>query len=93
MDGSLLALEKAAEFHYPVHHRKSSDHKVFFDVPSQPAGKLATQRLLRSGVIQPKLSISQSVDPYEQKPIVSLITSCVCLSQRFCGGVWLVKQG
>ena len=56
-------------FHNRVHYRKSSDkdHNTNFDAPSQPAGNLATQRLLRSGVIQPKLAISQPDDVHEQE--------------------------
>ncbi len=68
MDGSFETIEKAAGFHNRVHYRKPSekDHKSFFDAFSQPAGNLATQRLLRSGVIQPKLAISQPGDVHEQ---------------------------
>ena len=62
MDGSFQTPEKATDFHNRVHYRKSSDkdHNTNFDAPSQPAGNLAIQRLLRSGVIQPKLpSVNQ----------------------------------
>ena len=41
--------------------------KSLFDIPSQPAGNLATQRLLRSGVIRPKLAVSQPGDVHEQE--------------------------
>ena len=68
MDGSFQTLEKSAEFHRS-HYRKPSnkDHKPFFDLPvvNHAAGNLATQRLFRSGVIQPKLAISQPGDAYE----------------------------
>src|SRR6266436_1931742 len=69
MDGSFQTVEKAAELHNRVHYRKPSeiDHKSCFDVSSQPAGNLATQRLFRSGVIQPKLGISQPGDVHEEK--------------------------
>ncbi|HYT56315.1 MAG TPA: DUF4157 domain-containing protein [Verrucomicrobiae bacterium] len=69
MDGSFQTLEKAAEFHNRAHHRKSSekDHNSFFNLPSQAAGNLATQRLFRSGVIQPKLAVSQPGDVHEQE--------------------------
>ena len=69
MEGSYQALEKAAEFHNRVHVRKPSDkdHKSFLDIPSQAAGNLATQRLFRSGVIQPKLAVSQPGDVHEQE--------------------------
>src|SRR6266478_8949721 len=69
MDGSFQTVEKAAELHNRVHYRKPSeiDHKSCFEVSSQPAGNLATQRLFRSGVIQPKLAISQPDDVHEQE--------------------------
>ena len=69
MDGSFQTLEKAAELHNRVHHRKPSekDHKLFSDLPFQSAGNLATQRLLRSGAIQPKLAISQPGDVHEEE--------------------------
>jgi len=69
MDGSFQTPEKATDFYNRVHYRKSSDkdHNTNFDAPSQPAGNLATQRLLRSGVIQAKLTISQPDDVHEQE--------------------------
>ena len=69
MDGSFQTVEKAAKLHNRSHHRKSSekDHNSFFNLPSQPAGNLATQRLLRSGVIRPKLAVSQRGDVHEQE--------------------------
>ena len=69
MDGFFQRLEKAAELHNRVHHRKPSeiDHKLFSDLPFQSAGNFATQHLLRSGVIQAKLSISQPDDVHEQE--------------------------
>jgi len=69
MDGSFQTPEKATDFHNPVHYRKSSDkdHNTNFDAPSQPAGNLAAQRLLRSGAIQPKLAINQPGDVHEQE--------------------------
>ena len=69
MDGAFQTEEKAAELHNRVHYRKSSDkdHNTNFDAPSQPAGNLATQRLFRSGVIQPKLAISQPGDVHEEE--------------------------
>jgi hypothetical protein len=69
MDGSFQTPEKATDFHKRVHYRKSSDkdHNTNFDAPSQPAGNLAVQRLLRSGVIRPKLAISQPGDMYERE--------------------------
>src|SRR5262245_54502168 len=70
MDGSFQTLEKSAEFH-SFYYRKPSnkDHKPFFDLPvvNQAAGNLTTQRLFRSGVIQPKLAIGQLGDVYEQE--------------------------
>ena len=69
MDGFFQRLKKAAELHNRVHHRKPSeiDHKLFSDLPFQSAGNFATQRLLRSGVIRPKLAISQPGDVHEQE--------------------------
>jgi hypothetical protein len=69
MDGSFQTPEKATDFHKRVHYRKSSDkdHNTNFDAPSQPAGNLAVQRLLRSRVIRPKLAISQPGDMYERE--------------------------
>jgi hypothetical protein len=69
MDSAFQTEEKAAELHNRVHYRKSSDkgYNTNFDAPSQPAGNLATQRLLRSGTIQPKLAISQPGDVHEQE--------------------------
>jgi hypothetical protein len=69
MDGTFQTEEKAAEFHNRVHCRKPSDkdHKSFYYHPSQAAGNLATQRLLCSGVIQPKLAISQPDDVQEEE--------------------------
>ena len=69
MDGSFQTVEKAAELHNRVHYRKSSDkdHNINFDTPSQPAGNLAVQRLLRSGVIRLKLAISQPGDVHEEE--------------------------
>jgi hypothetical protein len=69
MDGFFQRLEKAAELHNRVHHRKPSeiDHKLFSDLPFQSAGNFATQHLLRSGAIQPKLAISQPGDVHEEE--------------------------
>ena len=69
MDGSFQRLENVSDLHNRVHYRKPSqkDHKSLFDVPSQPAGNLATQRLLRSGLMRPKLAVSQPGDSYEQE--------------------------
>jgi Domain of unknown function (DUF4157) len=69
MDGCFQTLEKAAEFHSRAQSRKSSSKQqsCFFDVPTQHAGNLATQRLLRSGAIRPKLAVSQPGDTYERE--------------------------
>src|SRR5687767_898889 len=69
MDGSFQTPEKATVFYKRVHDRKSldKDHNTNFDAPSQPAGNLAVQRLLRSGVIRPQLAVSQRGDTYEQE--------------------------
>ncbi len=71
MDGSFETIEKAAGFHNRVHYRKPSekDHKSFFDAFSQPAGNLATQRLLLNQVMCTS-----------KMPIGLLITSYGCLS-------------
>src|SRR5688572_7317126 len=69
MDGFFQVLETTSEFHNRSHSRKSPEkvHKSYFDIPIQPAGNLATQRLLRSGAIRAKLAISQPGDPSEQE--------------------------
>jgi Domain of unknown function (DUF4157)/Putative peptidoglycan binding domain len=69
MDSSFQTLEKSAEFHGSFRRRKSTseDHKPYSDIFSQPAGNLATQRLLRSRAIQPKLAISQPGDIHERE--------------------------
>ncbi len=69
MDGSFQSVDKLAEFHNRIRYRKPLDkgRNTTFDVPGQPAGNLATQRLLRSGVIQPKLAVSQPGDVHEQE--------------------------
>src|SRR6266478_3529520 len=69
MDGAFQTEEKATDLHNRILYRKPSekDDKSFFDVSSQPAGNLATQRLFRSGVIQPKLAISQPDDVHEEE--------------------------
>lgn len=68
MNASFQQLEKSAELHL-FHHRKPAgkDRDSTFDTPGQPAGNLATQRLLRSGVIQPKLAVNQPGDVFEQE--------------------------
>lgn len=69
MHGSFQELEKVTEFHNRVHHQKLSekDHRGDFHLPNQPAGNLATQRLLRSGGIRPKVAISHENDSYEHE--------------------------
>jgi hypothetical protein len=43
------------------------DYERFGKISNQPGGNLATQRLLRSGVLQPKLAVSEPGDAYEQE--------------------------
>jgi hypothetical protein len=90
MDGCFQTFEKTAEFHSKAQDHKSfsKEQSCFFDVPIQPAGNLAAQRLLRSGAIRPKLAVSQLGDIYEREaehvadqimrvPEPSLQRSCV----------------
>ena len=69
MDGSFEFLEKQAESRLRSRYRNSSekDQRSSFGLPIYTAGNLATQRLLRSGVIRPKLAVSQPGDTYEQE--------------------------
>jgi hypothetical protein len=69
MDGSFEVVEKTHEPHVRTRHRNSSenDQRLSFGLPIYTAGNLAMQRLLGSGVIRPKLAISQPGDPYEQE--------------------------
>jgi len=69
MDGSFEVVEKTREPHVQTRHRNSSekDQRSSFGLPIYTAGNLATQRLLRSGVIRPKLAVSQPGDTYEQE--------------------------
>jgi hypothetical protein len=68
MDGFVQSIEKPAEFHDRIHYRKQSekDHPTFF-AANHGAGNLATQRLLRSGALRPKLAASQPSDVHEQE--------------------------
>jgi hypothetical protein len=69
MDGSLEALQKDAEFHRTFADRKpeNKNHQPSYDLPSQPAGNLATQRLLRSETSESRLSISAPGDSDERE--------------------------
>ena len=75
MNTSFAPLEKPAEPEHWVRSRQPAgdypkgvarrvhDHPML----SQAAGNLATQRLLRTGVLQPKLSVTPPGDTYEQE--------------------------
>ena len=68
MEASFLTLEKNADHrHFPGRKSANKDHQISYNPPIQPAGNLATQRLLRSGVIRPQLAVSQPGDTYEQE--------------------------
>lgn len=69
MDGCFQELEKTAEFHNRVPHRKASDrdYPPSFDLRGQPAGNLATQRMLRSDGIRPTLAINHGNDSHEHE--------------------------
>ena len=93
MNSCFQALEKAAERHRRFHRPKAPDgeHTSFFDVPIQPAGNLATQRLFRSGPLRPKPAISQPGYTYEQKRhgigMTSQRTQEVPGEEEYIGGV------
>jgi len=69
MEASFLTLEKKADFHRSFLGPKpaNKDQKISYALPIQPAGNLATQRLLRSGALSAKLAVSQPSDVYEQE--------------------------
>jgi len=99
MNSCFQALEKAAEHHRRFHRPKAPDgeHRSFFDVPFQPAGNLATQRLFRSGPWRPKPAISQPGDTHEQKRHGIGMTSQriqeVEGEQEYIGGVLATFEG
>ena len=69
MDGVLRMFEKNADFHgsFPGRKPANKDHKISYDLPSQPAGNLATQRLLRSDARESRLRISAPGDSDERQ--------------------------
>jgi len=69
MDGALRMFEKNTDFHssFPGRKPANKDHKISYDLPSQPAGNLATQRLLRSDARESRLRISAPGDSDERQ--------------------------
>src|SRR5689334_6594594 len=68
MDGSFAFLEKPAQSRLRSRYRNSeNDLRSSFDIPRQPAGNLAVQRLLRAEAIYPKVAISHPGDSREQE--------------------------
>src|SRR6516165_785252 len=69
MDGALRMFEKNTDFHrsFPGRKPANKDHKISYDLPSQPAGNLATQRSLRSGTRESQLRISTPGDSDERQ--------------------------
>ncbi len=69
MNGSLAELQKDADFlrSFANPKPKNKSYPPSYDLPSQPAGNLATQRLLRSETSESRLRISAPGDSDERE--------------------------
>jgi hypothetical protein len=69
MQDTGFTLEKIAKSHDMFAHCKpaNQDNKVSHDLAIHSAGNLASQRLLRSSMLRPKLAVTEPGDAYEQE--------------------------
>jgi hypothetical protein len=67
MDGAYPIVEKLSSHNRDCRRKQTNRAHDSAFASTQPAGNLATQRLLRSGVIRPQLAVSQPGDSYEQE--------------------------